>query len=395
MAIRIVMHIKLPFFINVADEVDGEIGYSFDFSDFSEFNVTFVKNADDLLNEEEYDTMYEENVSSVLRVECVFNEVDYKKYHVDEKLYHSGKGIEIYSYKKEHYNKNSTAYKTCRSSIISTEEIEESEKVFYTEHVDVPEEETKNILSKVIECVNKITAFIAFKSRAFWIEEIPSNLAAFNSHSFFSYNFYSPESTINPHGTSSRTYSDLYQQTFNNDLVLNESYFKDFVSDKTYVDVYNKYINKCKKSLLEHKFEEVIIYGSIALEAFIEMFYSFINLEGDIVYNTLNSLNRDYIDIKFNVMLKHVYKKSLKEMSETDYTLIKRLYKIRNVLMHTGRLNKESLKKAGIKELNYNECVKIINSIQSSAYSIVKLQQTFKEQEVKEKINNKNGERVE
>lgn len=75
------------------------------------------------------------------------------------------------------------------------------------------------------------------------------------------------------------------------------------------------------------------------------------------------------MDQYYNVLLKYLKGKSLQELNNSAFTYIKRMYTLRNAIMHKGTIDEVTLKKAGLSHLNslnFEECKKIIDNVKRS-----------------------------
>ncbi|MBU3157729.1 hypothetical protein LL037_25635 (plasmid) [Clostridium estertheticum] len=244
--------------------------------------------------------------------------------------------------------------------------------------IKLPLEEISSIFSSVNKRLEKILNYLRNKSNMFWIEAFPIKPISYCFGNEIEFNFYSPNAKLSSNVKRVIQYTDYYMlsNTFEKINYVNNDTFNDFNANNTEVQTYSLYLNKAEKSLYERCYEDFIIYCSISVESFIRRYIGKLEPEGDIVFNRISSSTYDYLDQYYNVLLKYLKGKSLKELDEKAFTHLKRMYNLRNSLMHNGDIDELALKKVGLSPLtyiNFKECKKILDSAKKSFSIINKL----------------------
>ena len=107
------------------------------------------------------------------------------------------------------------------------------------------------------------------------------------------------------------------------------------------------------------------------MEAFIKKYiYSKASKE-DIVFEKLSSINYKYIDLYYNVLLKYLKGKSLKELNQECYNSLISMYELRNSIIHYGYIKKKALERAKLDNVNFNICEKTLKNIKTT-FEIIK-----------------------
>lgn len=332
MSIKIEMFIELPYIIKLAEEKDYK--FSLDFNDFDMFNLDIIYNDE---NEEIYNESYPAKSSCNLRIEAIYKNIDYSIYE-----------------------------KTSLYSIPDNGEYQ----------VSLPkkqEEEIFNIINKKMEI---ILSYLRKKTNMFWIERILIERIGFYNDNKIDFNFYSPNTKLIKSVKLVKYYSNDYRLNYSNIIDVNDNIFNDFDSNKKYIEKYELYLNKAEKCLYEREYDDFIIYSSIAVESFIRRYVSEIEPDKDIVYKRISSSNYDYLDQYYNVILKYLRGTSLKEKDKTTYMYLKRMYNLRNAIMHKGFIDQTALQKAGLshlEKLNDKECQSILDGIKKAFVIVLSL----------------------
>lgn len=334
MSIKVEMFIQLPYVINLKEEKNYKFNFKFD--DFQIFLLEFR------FNDESEDDIYDENYPNDqcknIRVEAVYSDCDYLAYEREKSLYNS----------------------------------ENNEDAFA---INLPLEETKKIFKSINNRVNQILAFLCQKSNMFWIEAISIKSISTRYDNAVKFNFYSPNTVLRPSFKVLRTYSTDYMVSGDIEVInrVDDDLFKTFNIGDHVLETYKVHLNKAKKSMYEENYEEFLIYCAISTESFIKEYITKLEPKDDIIYNKLSRLKSDYLDKYYNLLLKYVKGYSLQEMDEACFTILKRMYNLRNSVMHNGIIDSCSLKKAGLshlENLNFEECKKILDNIEL-AYSMI------------------------
>ena len=322
------MFIKLPYIIRLDEEKDYK--FQFQFEDFEMFCLEMRHNDDS-----DYD-IYDENCSvnscKNIRIEAIYKYCDYTKYK-NHRIPYTNQDINEFT-------------------------------------VELPPDEVRRIFNSVNKKLDEIINYLRKKTNMFWIEEIPVNLITYCFGREIEFNFYSPNARLSKVYRQTKKITNYYMESdFEGVKEVNDNIFDSFDANENYYNTADYYLNKSEKSLYERNYEEFIIYCSISVESFIKNYIEKIKPNKDIVYGKLASLRYDYIDKYYNVLLKYLKGKSLKELNEGAFTHLKNMYTLRNEIMHKGIIDKDALKNAGLSHLeyiNFNECEKILKSIKKS-----------------------------
>ncbi|HAT4250462.1 hypothetical protein [Clostridium perfringens] len=317
MGIKIEMFIKLPYILRLEEEKNYI--FNFNFSEFEIFQVEMIFN--------EYNDDISESISENIRIEAIYNEFAYDEYEY------------------RHHTKGKI--------------------------VELPLEKEKFLFQIIDKKLQEIFDFMRNKTKMFWIDNVPIHPISYCYGREIKYGFYSPDTNLVKSIQYTKCITDYYMKSgrMKNIEEINENTFNDFNYKYEYIDIATKYINKAEKALYERNYNDFIIYCGIATEAFIRKYIDSIAPKGDIVFNKISSLNFDYLDQYYNVLLKYLKGKSLKELDVRLYTNLKRMYTLRNAIMHTGTIGELALKKSGLSHLNdinFKECNNILNSIKRS-----------------------------
>lgn len=243
--------------------------------------------------------------------------------------------------------------------------------------VELPEDIENEIFLKVNKKINEILKYIKIKTNMFWIENLPLNPISNGLGVGTTFMFYTANTKLRRTFKERRRFCDDFMIHANFDDVkrLDSSIFDEFDEDNlpNIYTYYNKFIYKAKLFLFEAQYEDFIINLAIACESFIRHYIYNIKPENDIVVKRLESTNFKYIDLYYNVLLKYLKGKSLKEIKEDLYNNLTIIYKLRNDIMHRGYINSDSLQKAGISKLDINEGEKIIQKVLEAFEEINKI----------------------
>ncbi len=322
MSIKVQMFIKLPYILKLEESKDYL--YSFTFEEFEMFKLELRFNDEE--DEELYNTNYPDNSCSNIRVEAIYKNCNYLDYKLNRIPY-------------------------------ADETINE-----YT--VDIPFQKTKEIFGVINDKVNQILDYLRVKTNMFWIEDLPINPVGYYLGSEIEFRFYSPNARLTKSFKDIISYTDYYMisKKLNGISNVDSNIFEGFEINNEYSENYNIFLNKAEKVLYENKFEDFIIYCSISVESFIRRYIAKIEPVGDIVFNHISKSNYGYLNLYYNILLKYLKGKSLKELDEGVFTLLTRMYNLRNSLMHNGSIDEDALNKVGLDVINFEECKKILDS---------------------------------
>ncbi len=330
MPIKVEMYISLPYYLVLEDECDFDICLQVD--DFELFKFEL------LWNDEDDTGIFSEgipgNYSSRIRVEAIYKHVSHERYPKEEGCL-IDEGI-------EHYE------------------------------INLPMKETKKVFTAVGNVINDVLQYISEKTGMFWVENVSVTPVSLAHDMIINYNFYSPNTRLSRNMIKVKRLTDFY--IFDKSITkINDNTFEGYVIGTNRRHKYEKYLNKAKRCLYESNFEDAIVYGSIAAESFIRFYIGNIEPEGDIVFLRLIDAKYDYIDTYYNIVLKYLKGTTLKGISESIYTRLKRMYDLRNAIMHRGEIDTKALIKAGINQLGFKECSEIIKGIDEAIKAIGRL----------------------
>lgn len=329
MSIKVEMFVKLPYLIKLKEEKDYK--FSFEFNEFNMFNLDIFYNDEE--NEEIFNENYPSNSSYNIHIEAIYKNIDYSIF----------KKINFHGFDDGEYE------------------------------IDLPEAQEKEIFEVINKKMEIILSYLRKKTNMFWIESVSIERIGFYNDNKIDFNFYSPNTKLIKNVKYVKSYSNDYRLNYSDIIEVNDNIFNEFDSNKKYIEKYELYLNKAEKCLYEREYEDFIIYSSISVESFIRRYVSNIEPDKDIVYNRISSSNYDYLDQYYNVILKYLKGTSLKEKDESTYMYLKRMYNLRNSIMHKGFIDKDALKKAGLshlEKLNIKECESILEGIKK-AFAIV------------------------
>ncbi len=323
MGIKLRMYIELPYAI----QLDSKKNYSFDFNfaKFETFSMEFIRNIGD--TEGGYNPNFSEDFCLRVKIIAVFKELEYNNY-------------------------------PCKRIPYADTRINE-----YT--VELPKRETKLVFLEVNKVLDRIFSYVRKKTGMFWVDNISITPINFLHNTIIRYSFYSTNASLSDSFVHTISYSSFFMETDAVDKI-KENTFDDFESYSAELPHYEKYLDKARISLHEKIYENFIIYLSIVVEAFIREYVGKLALENDIIYDRLTSRSDNYLDLYYNVLLKYFKGKSLNELHPDSYTLMKRMYNLRNGLMHNDKIDEKVLRKAGIKKIDFKECKKMLEAFKKA-----------------------------
>lgn len=329
MGIKAFVNIQLPYAIRLDEAKD----YSFDFEigNFSKFQIDFLHNSED--DQDMYNGYFEYDYCLNLRIVAIYDTLDYNDYPHERMPY-----------------------------LLNNQPAEEV-------LVDLPQNKTNLIFAEISNALDKILSHFRKTTKMFWVENLPVTPVNFLFNCRISYYFYSPD-TVSYHNL--REYNSCYMETESVNK-LNESTFSSFHESWENISQYERYLDKAKICLYESLYDDFIINLSISVEAYIRNYVATIQPENDIILKRLKTKDFKYLDLYYNVILKYLKKKSLIEIEESSFTLLNRLYILRNALMHRGIIDEKALKDAGISKVGFIECEVILKAFQNAINAINEL----------------------
>ncbi|MDZ4427791.1 hypothetical protein ORL82_26380, partial [Bacillus cereus] len=203
----------------------------------------------------------------------------------------------------------------------------------------------------------------------FWLEYIPINPTSNMIGIFTDYYFYAPSAEIQREMRGSITTIDNYMESDSGvgGRKIYDSFFDDyetFKKDKYRVSY--QFLEKAKSSLYELRIHDAIVFAAIAQESFISKYIEDNAPKSDIVYNKLKTINGQLMDLKYNVILKHIKNKSLQEINDSYWNTISDIYKLRNAIMHSGGITDKHLSEVGFASINFDTIKKALRTIEKA-----------------------------
>lgn len=327
MSIKFQCRFELPYLIRLNEAKDYE--KDFYFPEFEKFHLRLLFN--DINYKNIYNSNYEENVCKFILIEVISKNYNYKDYKVNK-----------------------------ITKIIEGEKIECEESV-----TDVPYEVTREIMSEISIRLNRILRFIRENTRMFWIEEIPINRTNKMVGIFSSFNFYAPTYELDRKMRYYTTFLDTYIDHVESEKI-DDNFFENFnVEDNKYTTSF-QFLDKAQLALYDSRLKDAIIFASIAQESFITKLIEDNAIEGDVVFDRLNNIYSKLMDLKYNVILKYLKSRSLREINFEYWNSIDSVYKLRNQIMHSGVLKDES-------KLSFEKLDKDLNNIRKAFNEILAL----------------------
>ncbi|CCF16472.1 hypothetical protein BLGI_4441 [Brevibacillus laterosporus GI-9] len=325
MSIKMQCRIKLPYILRLKEPKDYEEFFSFPEFDF--FKLTL------LFNDIEYESIYIDDHAmescKYLQIEVISPDYDYQKYRV----------------------------MTIKRN---------SEDVEYNVD-DVPEQVEVDIMRKIALRLNEILDYIKESTKMFWITEIPINPVSDMIGEFTSYYFFAPTATPRREMTYQITTVDNYMESGVGKIASGKVYdnllpeFHQFQPDNYRLSI--QFVEKALHGLYSGRFYDAIIFAAIAQESFITKYIEDNAIQEDIIYKKLNEINGHLMDLKYNVLLKYIKGKSLVEIDPALYSAVLSVYKLRNSIMHTGKITNDNLQEAGIPRLDFEQVNRLIKSV--------------------------------
>ncbi|MFF0828700.1 hypothetical protein ACFYU8_18155 [Brevibacillus sp. NPDC003359] len=325
MSIKMQCRIKLPYVIRLKEPKDYEEMFSF--PEFELFKLTL------LFNDVKYESIYNDDhaIESCknIQIEVITPDYDYKKYSVG-------------------------------TIIINSEEVEYNVD-------DVPDQVEVDIMCKIALRLNEILDYIKESTKMFWITDIPINPVSEMIGEFTSFYFYAPTANPRREMTYQITTMDNYMESGVGKIASGKVYdnllpgFHQFQPDNYRLSI--QFIEKALHGLYSGSFYDAIIFAAIAQESFITKYIDDNANREDIIFKKLNEINGHLMDLKYNVMLKYIKGKSLIEIDPALYSAVLSVYKLRNSIMHTGKITNENLQEAGIPSLDFEQVNRLIKSV--------------------------------
>lgn len=328
MGVKARLYLQLPYAIQLKQEKDYV--YQFHFENFRDFEVKFYFNDDS--NEELYNRNYGNNFCANIRIIATYNLLNSEQYE-----------------KTKAVEKNDEEY-----AII------------------LPAEDKELLLNEINQALDKLFRSLRATTGMFWAEDIKIAADSYLNNNILRYFFYSPNRRL-VDNICETIQHELFYASIQDVHQMDDSTFEHFEANTVSISYLDKFLNKAKISIYQKDFYNFVIYICISAESFIQEYIGQIEPSNDIVYNKLTSNNYDYLDLYYNVLLKYLKGRSLSEIYQTGYTYLKRAYKLRNSIMHRGKLDQEALQKAGIAKLDVAECERILEAFERSKAEIENL----------------------
>lgn len=316
MSVMFSIKINMPYSIKLKEDMDYK--FDFEYPDTKNFHIEFWKNED---------SQDEDHIKcNSIWVSGIYNNIDYTKFKLDDAVCVLNKDEKVYC-------------------------------------VKMPETERKEVFSHVREKVNNILSYLREQTNILCIAPLMMLDIGYDDGESIEYCFYSPNAKL----TSKMAYWESHIFRIE-ERQLDENIFNGFDCNINYNEPKRLYIRRAEKAIYEGDYDQFIVYASIAVEAFADKYINEITKgkSKDIVLNAINKTNSDYLNKYYNILLKYLLGKSLIEEKENNYTLIKRMYKLRNALMHTGEITQNDLTNSGLSNLGYSECNSILESIKDT-----------------------------
>lgn len=316
MAIKFTFRINTPYAIKLEEKQDYE--YHFHFSDMDDFYLMFIYDSD-------VDTE-DKNFCKSIWISGIYKNINYEDFELRKTRVARNRDDDVYS-------------------------------------VKLPEREKNEIFLKVKEKLNNILCYLRSKTNIFCIEPIAFTGIGNEYGESIDYNFYSTNADISPNAWESTSINFKVKE-----IPVHENIFEGFDPSVNYNEPKRIYIKKAEKAIYEGNYDQFIVYASIAVEAFADKYIGGIisKRSEDIVLDAIMNINYDYLNKYYNILLKYLLGKSLKEEKQSNYTYLKRMYTLRNALMHVGEITPKDLKKCGLSKLDYDECSAILSSIEDT-----------------------------
>lgn len=338
MSIKIQCRLRLPYIIRLKEEKDYEREFSF--TEFEFFKMTLLFN--DPSYEDIYLAEFDRKSCQFIQLEVISSKYNYQDYKVNKV-----------------------------KKIISGKTIHEEFDV-----EKVPETVEFEIMRDISPKVNQIIKFIREKSSMFWLENISINPTSNMLGVFTAYYFYAPTARIDRVMKRTITTVDNYMESdsgVGGSKIFDHFFdnFETFEEDKYSISY--QFLDKAKSSLYDLKINEAIVFAAIAQESFISKYIEDNSPSSDIVFDKLNEINGHLMDLKYNIILKHLKGKSLKEINEGFWNTISGIYKLRNGIMHSGEIKPTHLSESGFANLNFKTLRNALNRIEKVFKEIKKL----------------------
>lgn len=242
--------------------------------------------------------------------------------------------------------------------------------------MNVPEQVEMAIMKEISPRVNQIIKFIREKSKMFWLEDVSINPTSDMLGVFTMYYFYAPTAKLDKYMKHSITTIDNYMESDSGvgGSKIYDSFFDDFETFvKSKYSTSFQFLDKAKASLYDLRIYEAIIFAAIAEESFITKYIEDNAPQNDIIFNKLNEINGNLMDLKYNVIFKYLKGKSLIEINQSYWNAVLGIYKLRNFIMHTGEISSEQIQKAGFTDIKFATIERTLKSIEKAFLEIEKL----------------------
>lgn len=312
MAIKYSIQMTIPYVIKLKEE--KVYSFKFKIEGFQEFNIEFLNNSE--WNEDSSEC-------KIIVLTGIYDNIEYELYTLEEATVVTNRAENVYE-------------------------------------VTIPRTLEDELFREVSKGLNNILGYLRDELNMFWIEHLKIGKFGYNFMPAIEYNLYSPNAQLSTNCTCYKQYTYDFGEG-----VLEENTFEQFDNTKEYNEPKYMYLKKSQRAIFEGNYEEFIIYASISVEAFIDKYIGEKSVANndDIIFKALSNINNDYINKYYNLLLHHFTGKSLQKNRPNSYTHIKRLYKLRNALMHSGKITSDDLRNNGIVILDDKECKKMLESI--------------------------------
>lgn len=299
----------------------------------------------------------------------LFNDPDYENIYLDDFEENSCQFIQLeiitskFNYNDYNVNK--------RTKIVDKNKITEDYDVD-----EVPEAVEFEIMQDIAPRVNEIIKYIREKSKMFWLDNISINPTSKMLGVFTDYYFYAPDAVLDKCMKRTITTIDNYMESDSGvgGSKIYDSFFDEF--DTYEEDKYSisyQFMDKAKSALYDLRINEAIIFAAIAQESFITKYIEDNSPVSDIVLDKLNEINGQLMDLKFNVILKHIKGKSLRELNDSSWNTILGVYKLRNGIMHSGKVTDDQLSASGFPNLEFETIKSALKRIEKAFELIIHL----------------------
>ncbi|MCY8378391.1 hypothetical protein [Bacillus haynesii] len=309
MSIKLIARIGLPYILrlNTDEKLENELPKD---PNYSYFKISFLPNVEDNPN---FSSNFSANTCNTIELEVIIN------------------------------NYSTSNYKLIKNSIYNI--------------YDVSEEDQTEIFEGIVNKLNRFLIFLNKVTKMFWIREISVNPIGGAIGTRTDFVFTDPNVKVRDSARDWYTINDNFMVDLYSDNIkpINGDILEKFKDTYVVNSIWITYMEKANRAMYVSEYEEFIIYCAIAAESFIKQLVSTFPDQNDVVLMKLKEVgrNNNIVETYYVTIMDYLCGTNLRKADEKLYKNLKDIFILRNEIMHTGSLNKNSYKRVGIENLDF------------------------------------------